>query len=590
MGATRMGDRESNRRLSAVLIADIAEYTKLIEQDAEATVSEFNIARANAINPNLSRLKGRIVKYTGDGFLAEFRSVQNAVDCAIAMQSVLRTCPLKFRMAVNLGDVIDDGVDIHGEGVNIAARIEAFAEPGGISVSGAVFEQVRNSVQADFEDLGAHEVKHVSAPVRVYRIADKDSKPFASSKLTHQNMIIDKPSIAVLPFTNMSGDAEQEFFADGMAEDIITELSRFENLLVIDRNSSSSFKDQRVDIKVVAKELNVRFVLEGSVRKSGQRVRITAQLIDGTDGGHIWAERYDGSLEDVFTLQEKVTRQVVSTIDLQISRAELERIGRGERVFGEAHESAWRANGLFNRAINERLPNVLDDAIDAAIDAIKIDSKCGKAYEVICRGYAMKSLFRWGDDPSKATLLATQWADEFFSQLPNSYMAYHSRGLARLRQGNYNDANLDFEQAHNLNPNDSNVLRWWACCEAHAGLFEEAKNHANIAILLSPKDTGMHVAYLALAMCAFIEREKAEFEFWASKAIQASPNAPIRRAMMIAHAAETENKSILEQHYKALSQSSPDFISSLFRGENRIFQKQEHTDILLNGLRKAGFE
>ncbi len=585
-----MDEQEPSRRLSAVLIADIAGYTKLVEQDTEGTVSELKSARANVINPAISRLNGRIIKHTGDGFLAEFQSVQDAVDCAIEMQTGLRTSSLKFRMAVNLGDVIDDGEDIYGEGVNIAARLEALAEPGGISISGGVFEQVRNRVQANFEDLGEHEVKHVSAPVRVYKIEVSISENIQSGKLLDTNVLIDKPSIAVLPFDNMSGDPEQEFFADGMAEDIITELSRFENLLVIDRNSSSSYKGQRIDIKSVAKELGVRFILEGSVRKAGQKVRITAQLIDAKDGGHIWAERYDGSLEDVFDLQENVTRQVVSTIDLQISHAELDRIGKGERVFDEAHEKAWRANSLFNKAIDERLPDVLDDAIDLAVDAVNLDSKCGKAYEVICRGYAMKSLFRWGEDPSNATSLATKWADKFFSQLPNSYMAYHSRGLARLREGNYSAANLDFEKAHNLNPNDSNVLRWWACCEAHSGVFERAKNHANMAILLSPKDRGMHVAFLALAMCAFIQKEKAEFELWANKAIQASPNAPIRRAMMIAHAAEIGNKSLLDEHHKSLSKSAPNFIPSLLRGENQIFENKEHSEILLNGLRKAGFE
>ena len=584
-----MDEQGSSRRLSAILIADIAGYTKLVEQDTDGTVAELKSVRSSVINPSIARLHGRIVKHTGDGFLAEFQSVQDAVNCAIEMQTGLRTSSLKFRMAVNLGDVIDDGEDIYGEGVNIAARLETLADPGGISISGGVFDQIRNRVQANFKDLGAHEVKHISAPVRVYKIEVLISDAIQKDKLSDMSTLTDKPSIAVLPFDNMSGDPEQEFFADGMAEDITTELSRFENLLVIDRNSSFSYKGQRIDIKSVAHDLGVRFVLEGSVRKAGQKVRITAQLIDARDGGHVWAERYDGSLEDVFNLQESVTRQVVSTIDLQISRAELDRVRRGERVFDAAHECAWRANSLLNKAFDEGLPNTLDEAIELAIDAVNLDVKCGKAYEVICRGYAMKSLFRWGKSIKDATKLATQWADNFFAQLPNSYMAYHSRGLARLRDGRYSAANLDFEQAHSLNPNDSNVLRWWACCEAHSGIFERAKNHAKMAILLSPKDRGMHVAFLALAMCAFIQREDDEFQNWANKAIQASPNAPIRRAMMIAYAAYTDNKPLLMEHNKALLQAAPDFIPSLFRGENKIFEQKEHTEILLEGLRKAGF-
>ena len=218
-----MEKQEPSRRLSAVLIADIAGYTKLVEQDTEGTVSELKSVRANVINPAISRLNGRIIKHTGDGFLAEFQSVQDAVDCAIEMQTGLRASSLKFRMAVNLGDVIDDGEDIYGEGVNIAARLEALAEPGGISISGGVFDQVRNRVQANFEDLGEHEVKHVSAPVRVYKIEVSISENIQSGKLLDTNVLTDKPSIAVLPFDNMSGDPEQEFFADGMAEDILTE-------------------------------------------------------------------------------------------------------------------------------------------------------------------------------------------------------------------------------------------------------------------------------------------------------------------------------------------------------------------------------
>ncbi len=584
-----MEEQGSSRRLSAVLIADIAGYTKLVEQDTEGTVSELKSVRSSVINPAISHLNGRIVKHTGDGFLAEFPSVQDAVDCAIEMQTGLRTSSLNFRMAVNLGDVIDDGEDIYGEGVNIAARLETLADPGGISISGGVFDQVRNRVKANFEDLGEHEVKHVSAPVRVYKIEISISDATPSNKSSDTKTLPDKPSIAVLPFDNMSGDPEQEFFADGMAEDIITELSRFENLFVIDRNSSASYKGQDLDIKNIENELAVKFVLKGSIRKVGQKVRITAQLIDVSDGGHIWAERYDGSLEDIFDFQERVTREVVSTIDLKISQTELDRVTRGERVFDAVHESAWRANSILNKAFDERLPKALDEAIQLAKTAVDIDPKCGKAYEVICRGYAMKSLFRWGEEIENSAVLATQWADTFFSQLPNSYMAYYCRGLARLREGNYSAANLDFEQAHILNPNDSNVLRWWACCEAHFGSFECAKKHANMAILLSPKDRGMHVAFLALAMCAFIQRENKEFELWANKAIQASPNAPIRRAMMIAYAAEMDNKSLLDEHKKLLAQSAPNFISSLLRGENIIFEKAEHTEFLLNGLRKAGY-
>jgi len=393
----------------------------------------------------------------------------------------------------------------------------------------------------------------------------------------------------VLPFENMSGDPEHEFFADGMTEDIITELSRFENLFVIARNTSFTYKGQRVDAKAVAQELGVHFILEGSVRKAGKRVRITAQLINGQDGGHVWAERYDGALEDVFDLQEQVTSQVVGSISPQIADVEMERAGRGEKTFDEAHELAWRAQQTSRSAVRLRDPPMLDRAIAMAIEAVELNDECGIAYQTICYAFITQSLFRWGDDPSASIDLAEEWAKKFRSLLPKSYLAYHYLGLARSRKGQYQDANRDFQHAHELNPNDSLVLRYWAQCEASAGESEKAKKHAQMAIRLSPKDPQIGSAYLALAMAAFIEKDAAGFEEWANMAIRLQPTAPIRRALMIAYAAEANNQSLLETHRAELMRFAPDFIDSLFRGENQLFQKPEHMAMLLDGLRKAGF-
>ena len=247
----------------------------------------------------------------------------------------------------------------------------------------------------------------------------------------------DKPSIAVLPFENMSRDPDQEYFADGMTEDIITELSRFENLFVIARNTSFVYKGQRVDVKKIANELGIHFILEGSVRKAGQRVRITAQLINGQDGGHVWAERYDGALEDVFDLQEQVTSQVVSAISPQINEAELEWTGRRERKFDVAHELAWSAQELFRSGYSLTDPSKVDQAIALATEAVAMNSKCGIAYQTICFAYVLQSLYRWGDDPSAAAGLAEDWAKKFHSQLQNSYMAFCCLGMARFRSGQY---------------------------------------------------------------------------------------------------------------------------------------------------------
>ncbi len=582
------------RRLTAILAADVVGYSRLIRADEEGTISALKALRADFIDPLISRHNGRIVKLMGDGMLVEFPSVVDAVRTAVDTQTAVakrnaafpEDKRIAFRIGVNLGDVIIDGEDIHGDGVNVAARLEGLAEPGGICVSDKVYEEVRDRTDFAFEDLGEREVKNIDRPVRVWQwIADAKSTATGREPLP----LPDKPSIAVLPFENISGDPEQEYFVDGMTEDIITELSRFENLFVIARNTSFVYKGQRVDVKEIANELGVHFILEGSVRKAGQRVRITAQLINGQDGNHVWAERYDGALEDVFDLQEQVTSQVVSGISPQITEAELDWIGRGKRKFDDAYELAWAAQEMFRSGLSHADPSMWDRAIAMAIKAVEMNAKCGIAYQTICFAYVMQSLYRWGDDPLAAAGLAEDWAKKFHSQLRNSYMSFHCLGMARFRSGQYQDANRDFRRAHELNPNDTLVLNFWAWCEASAGEFETAKKHAHMAFRLSPKDPFVGASSLALAMAAFVEKEATGFEEWAGKAIQAQPNAPIRRAMMIAYAADVNNQALLKTHRTELMRSSPKFIDSLFSGENQLFERPEHTKMLLDGLRKAGF-
>ncbi len=581
------------RRLAAIMAADVVGYSRLIRADEEGTITALKVLRADLVDPRLAEHHGRIVKLMGDGMLVEFASVVDAVRAAAEMQEAVaeRNADLpeekriEFRVGINLGDVVIDGDDIHGDGVNVAARLEGLAQPGGICVSGKVYEEVRDRIALAFTDMGEQKVKNIDRPVRAWHW---HASTTAVAPTDRALSLPDKPSIAVLPFENMSGDPEQDYFADGMTEDIITELSRFEDLFVIARNTSFVYKGQRVDVKEVAQELGVHFILEGSVRKAGQRVRITAQLINGQDGNHVWAERYDGALEDVFDLQEQVTSQVVSGISPQISEAELARIGGGEGKFDDAYELAWSAREFSRAGIRLADPSMLDRAISMAIEAVKMNAKCGIAYQAICFAYAMQSLFRWGDDPLAAAGLAEDWANRFYSQLPSSYMAYYCLGMARFRNGRYQDANRDFRRAHELNPNDTLVLNFWAWCEASAGEFETAKIHAHMALRLSPKDWFAGVSYLALAMAAFVEKDAVGFEEWAGKAIQAHPNAPIRRAMMIAYAAEAGDRKLLKTHLDELTRAAPDFIDSLFRGENKLFQQPEHMEMLLDGLRKAG--
>jgi TolB-like protein len=584
------------RRLAAILLTDIVGYSRLMELDEEGTVARQKAHREEIFDPKISTHGGRIVKSTGDGLLVEFPSVVDAVRCAVEVQDVMADRDtdnpddrrVYYRIGINLGDIVIDGDDILGDGVNIAARLEGLAKPGGICVSGTVHDQLAGKLDVIFEDAGEQIVKNIHKPVRVWHWRTEQATP-SLAEFSIPPALPDKPSIAVLPFSNMSGDLEQEWFADGMTEDVITELSRFEDLFVISRNTSFSYKGQRIDAKAIAHELGVHFILEGSVRKAGHRVRITAQLINGQNASQVWTERYDGALEDVFELQEQVAGQVVGSVRPEITRAELERSGRGETSFGPAQELAWKAEAVLRSAFSRRDPEKVERAISMAHEAINLDAKCGVAYQTICFGYSMQSLFRWGADPATAANTAEEWAKKFLHEFPNTYTPYSCLGLARLMKNQLQEANRDFLHAHQLNPNDSVVLRYWAWCEASAGDFENAKKHARLAIRLSPRDQQIGMAYLALAMAAFIERDAAEFEEWAGKAIRMQPTAPIRRAMMVAYAANAGNQELLDTHREELMAFAPDFIDSLFRGENQPFEKPEHTALLMDGLRMAGF-
>ena len=324
------------RRLAAILAADVAGYSRLMGADEEGTLERLKALRRELLDPKIAEHHGRIVKTTGDGLLVEFASVVDAVRCAVAVQQamperntgVAADSRIELRIGINLGDVIVEGDDLYGDGVNIAARIEALADAGGVFVSNTVHDQVRDRLPFLFEDLGEQQVKNIARPVRVYRVRDAGRRlPGAHRRQARQAgpPLPDKPSIAVLPFANMSGDPEQEYFADGMVEEIITALSRIRWLFVIARNSSFTYKGQAVDVKQVGRELGVRYVLEGSVRKAGGQVRITGQLIDALSGTHVWADHFDGSLEDVFELQDQIALSVAGVIEPALQAAEIRR-------------------------------------------------------------------------------------------------------------------------------------------------------------------------------------------------------------------------------------------------------------------------
>ena len=590
-----MAEGETQRRLAAVVAIDVAGYSRLMGADEQATLATLK-AHREAVTPVIRGHGGRVVGTAGDGLLLEFPSVTAAVLCAVEVQPMMaeRNADLPddrkmlYRIGINLGDVMIDGDDIYGDGVNIAARLEGLADAGGVCISQTVMETVRDRIDIGFEDMGEVEVKNIARAVHVWRWSPgQAAAPITVSADDDAPPLPDKPSLVVLPFDNMSADPEQDYFADGITEDIIIELSRFHGLFVIARNTAFTYKGEKIDVPKVAAELGVHFVLEGSVRRAGDRVRVSAQLIDGGTGSHIWAERYDGKLEDVFDLQEEITRQVVASVEPQIGRAALAHLARGERRFDEALDLGWRSWSIFEEAVLTANQPQLDEAIEMVRRAVALNGKCAVAHELLVLASTVQMQFSWGDDPAGAADRALEYAEAAWTALPNTETAFRCLGLARLYKGYFEQAVRDFQRAHEINPNNADTLIQLATIKASLGDTGAAREHATLALRLSPKGPSVQLAHHSLAIAAFVERDHAAYVEWAQKSIQGLPTVPFRRAMMIAYAAEVGDEALLRTHLDKLNSFAPDFIPSLFRWR-RVFPKDEHMDILLDGLRKAG--
>jgi TolB-like protein/class 3 adenylate cyclase/tetratricopeptide (TPR) repeat protein len=447
------------RRLAAIVSADVAGYSRLMGRDESGTLAALKALRREVVDPAIANHGGRIVKTTGDGLLLEFPSVVNAVRCAVEVQTAMadRTAELPedkriaFRIGLNIGDIIVEGDDIFGDGVNVAARLQEIAPPGGICMSSRVHEDVRDRLDTAFEDGGTQTLKNIARPVQVWRWqpATAVSPPaLAPTALP----LPDKPSIAVLPFQNMSGDPEQEYFVDGMAEDIITALSRFPTLLVIARNSSFTYKGKAVDIKQVGRELGVRYVLEGGVRKGGNRIRITAQLIDASTGNHVWADRYDRELTDVFAVQDEITATITARLGTSIERVEIDVSGRKSpsnlgaydyylRARAFRHNSSGREEGLQARAFCEK--------------AIEIDPQFAPPYAEASYSYSREVAERW--DVSRRQEAITKglaMATRAIALDPALSIAHMTMGMLLFRARDYKGAATSGLRAIELNPND----------------------------------------------------------------------------------------------------------------------------------------
>ena len=518
------------RRLAAILAADMVGYSRLMEADEEGTIARQKVHRAELIDPTIARHKGRIVKSMGDGLLIEFNSVVDAVSCAVEVQEAMALREADFagderiayRVGVNLGDIVIDGDDILGDGVNIAARLEALAEPGGICVSDVVYQSVKGKLAVSFDDLGDQQVKNITQPVRVHRIqlggaaSQIDTYEAAPSALD----LPDKPSIAVLPFDNMSGDPEQEYFADGIAEDIITGLSRMRWLFVIARNSSFTYKGRAVDIKAVSRELGVRYVLEGSVRKSGNRARITVQLIDATTGNHLWAERYDRELADVFAVQDDITGTVVATIEPQLYVAESERAKRKAPESLDAWDLTMRAMPHLWRMTG---PDVVR-AQELLQAAIVRDPGYAQAHGMLGFSYIWNAWMAWGEDPTRLIPDAESAARRGIGYDDQEPWAHLAMGAVHAYARRHDDAVHEVRKALELNANFSLAYVWLGIVMGYAGRVEPAIEALDQAYRINPRDPFNAWLPVLRAIGLFTAERDAEARDLARETIKVRPD------------------------------------------------------------------
>ena len=567
-----MAEERVDRRLAAILVADVVGYSGLIRADEEGTRTAVRQHITVTVEPQVAAHRGRIFKTMGDGLLAEFASVVDAVRCAVEIQNAIKDHiadvaadkRIEFRIGINLGDVIAEGDDLHGDGVNVAARLEGMAEPQGICISGSVFEQVRDKLELGFEDLGDQQVKNIDRPVRAYRVlTDPDAAgkivtapkiratrwklPAVAAALVViiaagglawwyprapdreaasvdriQAAAADKPSIAVLPFVNMSDDPQQEYFSEGITEDIITDLSKFEFFFVVSRNSSFAYKGLSVDVKDVARELGVQYVLEGSVRKLGDRLRVTAQLIDAVADKHVWAERYDRPLKDIFQVQDDITQSIVSTVAPKYFSAELRRAKKSDERNLDAWDSYMRAFWhylRYTRDDNEIAQSLLRRSID-------LEPQQASAHGLLAVTHLMDAFYGWSESREVSFREALAHAEQALALDGQNTLALRSVGLVHFFSKNHDLALRYYEKAVKVNPNEAENRALFGAALGVAGEYELALEQFETALRLSPRDSNIATWYHYLSIAAFLEGRDEEAAEWARKTMVANPQLP----------------------------------------------------------------
>ena len=574
------------RRLAAILAADVAGYSRLMGADEEGTLAALKAHRRDLIAPKVAEHHGRIVKTTGDGALVEFASAVDAVRCAMEIQramaernvSVPEDRRIEFRIGINVGDIIIDEGDIYGDGVNIAARVELLASPGTICLSDNAYQQIKGKLVLDVSDMGEQQLKNIAQPVRIYAVQSENAS--ARPNLT----LPSKPSIAVLPFQNMSGDPEQEYFADGMVEDIITALSRFGQLFVIARNSSFTYKGKAVDVKQVGRELGVHYVLEGSVRKAGNRVRITGQLIDTSTGTHLWAERFDGSLEDIFELQDQVTTSVVGQIAPKLEQAEIERTKRKPTANLGAYDYFLRGMAVHYQITME----ANNESLRLFYRAIELDPDFAAPYGLAAECIVLRKANRWKTDRVKDIEEIERLARYAVRLGRDDALTLYTTAMSVAYVVEDLDAGASMvDRALGLNPNLAQAWRVSCWIRVWLGNPEVALEHITRAMRLSPRDPYFFGMQAVAAFAHYFAGRYDEASSWAEAALQDAPNFHQALRMAAAGHALAGRLEIAQKAMGRLRQIDPDLrVSNLF--ELTPLRRAQDMASYQEGLRKAG--
>jgi adenylate cyclase len=577
------------RRLAAILAADVVGYSRLVEVEEEWTITALKERRKAVIEPAVAKHGGQIVKYTGDGALVEFASAVSAVACAITIQAGMAVANdalphdrrLELRIGIDLGEIAYDEADVFGQGVNIAARLEALAEPGGIWVSSKVHDEAAGRLEARFQALGEQHLKNISQPIRAYRVGD--GQVALLSRASVPPAVPSRPSIAVLPFQNMSGDNEQEYFADGMVEEIITALSRFTGLFVIARNSSFVYRGPAVDIRRVGRELGVRYVLEGSVRRAGSRLRITGQLVEASTGAHLWADRFEGDLADVFALQDQITSQVVASIAPKVEEAEIERVLRKQTENLEAYDHYLRGMSCFHRWSRE----CNGEALSHFYSAFEMDPAFATAYGMAARTYVQRSSGGWMQDREHEVAETERMAVKAIEHGRDDALALATAGFAYSDVlGRVEDGDGLIERALRRNPNLAWAWLYSGWVKLALGDPELAIERISQAARLSPVDPHRFSFDAAAAMAHLFASRFAEALALSQSCIRDRPGFLLYNLIAMSAAALCGNDELARD----LLRQTLRFHPALRLADTNLLptRRAEHAALWESGLRRAG--